>query len=646
MINNLIALTAVVLLVSNMSSYAEDPITTKEFVKKTLESFPVSNSDFEKAYMNPMIGGEQLSTPNGTKFDVSLSCPTSNAFLEVMAQTASTGDISYLQFSRDKDLDGTVDVVKNFPKAVSGVCTTGLISCTPGTWNHCVGYKWDGKNDNLSLIETGIGNLGGCYCINNSCGDSGRSQRIISSIVTDLGAAAANALASSNPQYAISGAQTTGAIAKFYGQKLVGCGDGSAVTMTDYYKNPTNIENAANGFKTDIDGIYQLVANSSAAQKSRTRIESCTINRNTSHKKTELSDILSYNGGEGGVHRCASDGCLELVLGKIGDNYWGGYCNIQHQKVSFYVNMPERIKQATLVNAKWDDWIKVAANNQTIYAHPYADWDGQTIGGRRCEWGTSWNERPNVDFTDLIKQKGKIDFTIDVEVAGGGEGYAYAQVLVDESCMLDQEWITNSCEAIDQNKKCRLKSEIIDGVQTYKNYHPTGKTPISSERNIGGTICDTKISRDWWKVKREYECKINENFDFSKGIERNAVIKSSTATDGFNDVVNGVTTANDLILPDVGIQASCTNACKTKRKKDKVSVSGQGPVTDKVGEDWETLYRKCTGENQNICPNEAGEQVVTACSCLNEFGTASVMMQSLRQAAQGLICSSGNPKTF
>jgi hypothetical protein len=36
--------------------------------------------------------------------------------------------------------------------------------------------------------------------------------------------------------------------------------------------------------------------------------------------------------------------------------------------------------------------------------------------------------------------------------------------------------LTISCEAIEQDKKCRLKNEIIDGVQTYKNYHPTGKT--------------------------------------------------------------------------------------------------------------------------------------------------------------------------
>jgi hypothetical protein len=41
--------------------------------------------------------------------------------------------------------------------------------------------------------------------------------------------------------------------------------------------------------------------------------------------------------------------------------------------------------------------------------------------------------------------------------------------------------------------------------------------------------------------------------------------------------------------------------------------------------------------NQNICPAGADEKVITTCSCLNEFSTASVMMQSLRQAAQGLL---------
>lgn len=626
---------------------ATPTLTIKEFTNQAIQGLPTNNADFSKAYMNPMLGNEQLSTPSGIKFDANLSCPTSNAFLQVLAQPSSTGDLSFLQFNRDKDVDGTVDSIKNFPKVVSGVCSTGLISCNAGSWDNCVGYKWDGQNDNLSLIETGIGNLGGCYCINNTCGDAGKSQRIISSIVTDLGSAAASALAKHNPQYTISGAQTNGPIAKFYGQKLVGCGKGNATQMASYYQNPHNIEGATNDYTTDPDGIYQLIANSSAAQNSITTLKSCSVNRNTSYKNIKLEDIISYNGGTGGVHSCADAGCLELVLGRVGDNYWGGWCSVYHQKVSFYVNLPERIKQATLVNAKYDDWIRVAANNQKIWAHPYSDWDGQTVGGKwgRCEWKTSWNKRPNVDFTNLIKQQGKIDFSIDVQVAGGGEGYAYAQVLVDESCQLDQEWITNSCETIDQDEKCTLKNATIDGVETYKNYHPTGKTPITTTRQIGGGSCDLQIERSWWNIQREYDCKTDIDLNFDEGIARNAAVQSSATTEGFSDVVGGTTTQRELSLPDIQTP-NCTNACKTKRIKDKVSVSGEGPVTDKVGQEWETLYRKCTGDEQNICPTDEGEQVITQCSCLNEFGTASVMMQSLRQAAQGLICTTGNPQTF
>ncbi len=633
----------IILFVFSVFAYAEEPITTKEFVKNTLEGLPTNNADFSKAYMSPMIGNEQLSTPSGTKFDVNLSCPASNAFLQVMAQPSSTGDLSFLQFSRDKDLDGVVDSVKNFTKPVSGVCATGIISCTPGTWNDCLGYKWDGQNDTLSLIETGIGGLGGCYCINKSCGDAGKSQRIISSIVTDLGSSAANTLAKNNPQYIISDATTTGPIAKFYAQKLTGCGDGNATQLASYYQNPKNIESAVNNYKTDADGIYQLVANSAVAQNSITTLKSCSIKRNTSYKNIQLEDIISYNGGEGGVHSCAGDGCLELSIGDPNKKIYG-WCDIFQRQVSFYVDMPERIKKATLMSVVFDDWTRVSLNGNKLFAGPVSkglgDWDGKTIvPGKSCEYSTVWTPKPNVDFTNLLKEKGRKNFTIDVQVADWGFAYAHAQVLVDESCSIDQEWISNSCDSVEEDKKCKLKNETIDGVQTYKNFHPTGKTPIASARQIGnGSSCDLKLNRNWWKVEREYQCTTDTEFNFDKGIARNATIQDSASANGFNDVVGGATIQRDLSLPDIQTP-NCSNACKVKRPKDKISVSGAGPVNSQTGQEWEILYRKCTGEKQNICPSEEGEQVVTQCSCLNEFGTASVMMQSLRQAAQGLICS-------
>jgi hypothetical protein len=622
-----------------------ETISVKEFATNSIQGLPNSADSLNTKLLSPMVGGGQMTTAGGSKFDAKIMCAnSSSSFLEVFAQPGAAGDLSYLQFSRDTNLDGTIDNVSTFPKPTSGVCSNGIISCKAGTWEDCVGYKWNADNDNLTLIETGIGSLGGCYCINGSCGDPKRTGRIVSTIVGDIGSSAASTLASKNPKYTISNSLVTGPIAKFYGQKLEGCGKGDINKLASYGSNPANLESEANNLKTSTDGIYELISTSAAAKKNIVGIKSCNVKRNTITKNINLDDIISYNGGTGGIRNCSTPGCLELVLGRVGDNYWGGWCSVYNQKVSFYVDMPERIQKAKLVRAKYDDWIRVSANNQKIWAHPYSDWDGRSIGGRRCEWSTSWNQAPNIDFTSLLKQKGKVDFGIDVQVAGGGEGYAYAQVFVDESCKLEQEYITNQCESIQNDEKCTLKNEWIDGVQTYKNFHPTSKSPIATEKEIGGASCGLKVSRNWWDIKREYQCKTDIEFNFDKALERKNAISNSSTTNGYNDLVDGTTTKRTLSLPDIKT-ASCTNSCKTRRIKTGSTVTSDGTKST-TGNEFETLYRKCTGEEQNICPNEQEETVIKQCGCLNEFGEVSTMMNAMRYAAQDLMCTTGNPQEF
>lgn len=673
------------------------PITTQEFVKNTLQNLPTNANDFSQAYLNPLVGNAQLSTPSGTQFDVELSCPTSNAFLTVMAQVSSTGDLSFVQFSRDKDLDGVVDSVQTFPKAVSGVCATGLISCTPGTWDDCVGYQWDADNDNLSLIATGISHLGGCYCINASCGDANRSQRILSSIVTDLGTAAAQALAQHNPQYLMSGAITTGPIAKFYGQKLVGCGAGSVPTMSGYYQAPQNIEAATNSYQTDANGIYQLVADSSAAQNAITEIKSCTINRNTSYKNIELNDIVSHNSGGGQAISCASSQtCASLSVGQYvitipnnvhqinlkavaggasgawkythhcGGQGAGGGAGAGFEGVvdvtpgeQFIVSVgsggagggknTNNLPAEPTFFKRGDDFFiylngassRLGGTSTTPGAVHGGDGAEHNQGGSSIYGAPTNNHHCHNSVAPPPGAYGAGGYGAGdwrrTRAGAGGDGHVIVQI--NTSCTLDQEWITNACDVIQADDKCQLKNELIDGVQTYKNYHPTGKTPIATTQQIGAGSCDLQVSRDWWHVKRDYQCKTNTDLNFDTGINRNAVIQDSATTEHFNDVVDGLTTQRDLTLPDIKPQASCTNACKTKRQKDKVSVAVSGPVTNNITQEWETLYRKCVGDEQNICPNEADETVITQCACLNEFGAASVMMQTLRQAAQGLICT-------
>jgi hypothetical protein len=54
-----------------------------------INNIPMNNKDFSRAYMNPLIGGEKLSTPSGTSFNVNLSCPpkpyecTSHSMIEL-----------------------------------------------------------------------------------------------------------------------------------------------------------------------------------------------------------------------------------------------------------------------------------------------------------------------------------------------------------------------------------------------------------------------------------------------------------------------------------------------------------------------------------------------------------------------------------
>jgi hypothetical protein len=619
-------------------------MSIKDFVKETTANIPLTSSDFSSQYLDPMLSDAKMKTPNGTEFDAALMCKSSNAFLEIFGKPGTTGDLTYLQIRRDTNLDGKFDSVSTLPRAVSGVCANGIISCNHGTWDNCVGYKWNADNDNLKLIETGIGNLGGCYCINESCVDSSLSTRILSSIIKDIGSSAAQEMANTNPQYMISNAVVNGPTAKFYGQKLEGCSNGNINQLASYRNNPSIIENEANNLKTDNDGIYQLIANSGLATDNLTTLRSCEVNRNITEENIKLDDIITYNGGTGGVHRCSTPGCLELVLGRVGDNYWGGWCSIKHQKVSFYVDMPERINKAVLIRAKYDDWIRVGLNDQKIWAHPYSDWDGQTIGGRRCEWSTSWNKRPNIDFTSLLKNKGKADFTIDVQVAGGGEGYAYAQIFVDESCKIGSEYITNQCETIEQDEKCELKNEWVDSVQTYKNFHPTGKSPLATTRDIGG--CGLEVTRNWWNIKREYECRVNHNFDFSEGIARNRAIKQSATNSQYNDLIGGVSTIRSLDISNITDNTkNCTNACKVKRVKEGSTVTSDGTKST-TGTEFETLYRKCTGDSQNICPNGQDETIINQCGCLNEFGEVSSMMNAMRYAAQDLICTTGDPKGF
>ncbi|EFJ8746167.1 TPA: conjugal transfer mating pair stabilization protein TraN [Klebsiella michiganensis] len=152
-----------------------------------------------------------------------------------------------------------------------------------------------------------------------------------------------------------------------------------------------------------------------------------------------IAGILSHNSGPANIQSCG-DGCIELWVGTVGDNYWSGKCKIFEEEMSVNVKNTQAITSVKLVRAKWDDYMQVyvggTGRDDLVWAGP----DGvdvfppETSG--RCERNTSWDKNPNVDITDKFKRStdnGIVHFKTRTSVSGEGEGYAKIEIRFDTS---------------------------------------------------------------------------------------------------------------------------------------------------------------------------------------------------------------------
>ncbi|GAB1534375.1 conjugal transfer protein TraN [Geovibrio sp. ADMFC3] len=158
--------------------------------------------DTEKVFSSSSeCASECSSTCVKNEFDAMIQCSSEEEALSIMPAGFGTGGEVQLQVAFDTDLDGTKD--QTFTTSnISGFCTNGYVSCTPGTWNNCkyfeLGVKHKCENsgatyDTYRECSTSCGGVctpadnkvtatqrpvtemrhaGGCYCANASCGSS------------------------------------------------------------------------------------------------------------------------------------------------------------------------------------------------------------------------------------------------------------------------------------------------------------------------------------------------------------------------------------------------------------------------------------------------------------------------------------------
>lgn len=166
--------------------------------------------------------------------------------------------------------------------------------------------------------------------------------------------------------------------------------------------------------------------------------------------------IVEWADGPFNIDSCG-DGCTQLWIGKVGDNYWSGWCTVFEEWTRVKVGNPQAITKAVFEYAKWDDYMMVYAGppgKETLIWTGPNDWQTNPNyfppeTGGSCELSTSWERSPNVDVTHLfrdIERDSLVNFKIRVSVSGEGEGYGRIKIYYDpDKIVIDDVWKPKDC---------------------------------------------------------------------------------------------------------------------------------------------------------------------------------------------------------
>lgn len=517
----------------------QNAVELSDLIKAQTGNAQVLNTNL----FNPIVTDKELTTFDGkTSFPAQIACQGSNAFLRLRIQPRPTGDIKILSIEQDTNFDGRYDTFLTPPWLISGICANGFVQCNAGSWEGCQSFQWVADKDKVvSAQPTSFSDLGGCYCINNHCG-TGLAWSNINAVLSNLGGGGAGALAQVDPFYTIGDINISDTSITFYGQDSVSCKTADLSTLignnkTDQFlelnKNPNQLNQDAIA-TSEAQPLFNRIKDSQLNAGDTSTFHSCTITRHINMNEARLNDIIGYETGEGGLSTCGSD-CLTLTLGKVGQNYWQGHCTMYEHNTRFYIKEPDRILSAKLVYATFDDWIQVRVNHKVIWSGPYNNWDTDGPQPGPCELSTNWEQRPNIDFTQYLKQKGPVDFHMRVEVDGLGQGYARARIKVDTACHLEPDIINNNCLAYQELPECALVEESLDDVMTYQDYAATGLKPLPQTRTIQGSRCASDVKREWFVKKRRYLCHTSPYENFDQFFERKDYIERNTTSTGYED---------------------------------------------------------------------------------------------------------------
>lgn len=592
----------------------------------------------------PMMQTGSMTTVDGAKsFNSAFSSPSSSKFLLVAIEPSGAGDLSKVTIAQDLDKDGLIDSNYALTVPISGVCANGFISCTPGTWSNCSAYKWISDSSGaVSEAPGSLTKLGGCYCINSSCG-SNLAWTNSAIILDGIGGGIVSAIHDNDPSLMITSVQKDLTTITYFGSaptktvtastKIPSLTSSPQITdLTAYYGNPTGLTNMRDGMaisqSSDPNSLFSLITG--VGSKAASKTGSCSITRAGSIKTTSESvsntGKMSFDTDHNEYIRIN-----EKIPGKTYDLMIAGSSSAGSGPTGWTVVNSVTLPAAPTTKTKLTTALYVS-----------------TTSGDGCVTGTATIDGMITGFNNTINHPGycpKSGWQKPDNVWSALFEYSrddYSEVMID------------TCSAYASDLSCRIKDESINGVVTIRDYNPTGLKYLGSCVDFNGATEVMQVCREWWEKKREYVCNNGGAYDFSDVSKRfGNVINSTTAGAGgfsFSDTTKGKDgswvdkASSGITLPANPNVPTCEPACKTRKSSTDTQISVSGPVgaMRKDGADtYSYAYRPCIN---NSCPAEPGEEILLDCQCINEFAQAAVIIQTLRLSGNDNICSSGSKK--
>lgn len=170
--------------------------------------------------------------------------------------------------------------------------------------------------------------------------------------------------------------------------------------------------------------------------------------------------VIKHKSGPVNLQSCGN-GCLRVWIGTVGDNYWGGWCDIFEEEMSLELIQPDKISHATLERSKYDDYHQVYINNTKVYNGPNGEFPPEV--GTRCELKTSWDVKPNINITNYftsVPHGGELTLKTRTSVAGNGEGYSALLIHYDQNSLIYNDVWTDEAKI---NTAYKIKQQIDDG---------------------------------------------------------------------------------------------------------------------------------------------------------------------------------------